>query len=599
MFSFFAKRPLTTVLVASAAMFLINLGAPALWDVDEAIFSQTAVEMFDRGDWVVPYYNGEVFPDKPPFMYWMMMTAFAALGKTELAARVWSALFGIGTVAITYLLARRLFARQIAFWAALILASSLNFTLIARAATPDSMLTFFSTLALAIVVWRSTYPYARTEAGADSLPDEMFWLPDIGPDEVSWSTYAAVYVAMSVGVLVKGPVAIVLPTCVLGLFFLLTRTNSDAQRSWWTWLKDTLNPAAVLATAWKMRPLTASAILLSIAGPWYALVGYRTDGAWLSTFFGIHNVGRFLQPMENHRGPVYYYLIAVLIGMFPWSIFAAPTALQALRRIRDWHTWRTPYLLLASWAAVWIGFFTLAGTKLPSYIIPAYPALAIILAGFVHSWLAETESIDRRWIRGALGLLAVIGCGVVLGVPAAARIYFEKDPLLGLFGFAPLAGGFFALILNEQKMSRSAGAALAVSAVAFSLGLFGFAAVRVDRFQTSEPLSHIIREHASTNRPTIAQYQFARPSMVYYAGHRIEPMLSGNQVRHFFETHPQDAFLVTTDDRLPEIQTGVPGDVQVLEERRIFGKRGNVVLLGRNLEEHGPMQAGAAHRRRR
>ncbi len=133
-------------------VFFVNLGRARLWDIDETIFAQTAAEMSERGDWVVPYFNHQLFPDKPPLMYWGMISAYKVFGVGELAARFWSALFGLGTVLLTYEIGRRLFSPCVGFWAGLVLATNLNFGFIARAATPDAMLTFFSTLALWIFV---------------------------------------------------------------------------------------------------------------------------------------------------------------------------------------------------------------------------------------------------------------------------------------------------------------------------------------------------------------------------------------------------------------------------------------------------------------
>ncbi len=144
-------------------MFFVNLGATHLWDVDEAIFSQAAREMYERGDLVTPYFNGEVFPDKPAMMYWLMASAYEVFGTTEFAARFWSAAFGVGSVLLVYRLGRLMFSPTVAFWAGLILATTLNFNIIARAATPDAFLTFFS--ALAMLVFVSATAKARTQSG--------------------------------------------------------------------------------------------------------------------------------------------------------------------------------------------------------------------------------------------------------------------------------------------------------------------------------------------------------------------------------------------------------------------------------------------------
>src|SRR5258708_28900084 len=146
------------VLVALAAViFLTGLGGTRLWDDDETFFAQTAREMFERGDLVVPWFNQSLFADKPPFMYWMMIGAYHVFGVTEFAARLPSALFGIATVLLLWRLGRILYSPGVGFWAGMILTTSLNFVVISRAATTDAELIFFCTLPIYLFV-RATAP---------------------------------------------------------------------------------------------------------------------------------------------------------------------------------------------------------------------------------------------------------------------------------------------------------------------------------------------------------------------------------------------------------------------------------------------------------
>ena len=136
----------------AALVFFVNLGGSHLWDVDEAIFSQTAAEMYQRGDYVVPYFNGELFPDKPALTYWLMISAYRLFGVGEFAARFWSAILSVGSVLLTYQIGCRLFSPAVGLWAGLILATNISFDIIARAATPDAALIFFTTLAISLFI---------------------------------------------------------------------------------------------------------------------------------------------------------------------------------------------------------------------------------------------------------------------------------------------------------------------------------------------------------------------------------------------------------------------------------------------------------------
>src|SRR6516164_2788367 len=125
------------LIAVAAAVFLPRLGATRLWDDDETFFAQAAREMYERGDLVVPTFNQALFSHKPPFMYWMMIGAYHVFGVSEFAARLPSALFGIATVLLVWRLGRIIYSPVVGFWAGMILATSLNFVVISRAATTD------------------------------------------------------------------------------------------------------------------------------------------------------------------------------------------------------------------------------------------------------------------------------------------------------------------------------------------------------------------------------------------------------------------------------------------------------------------------------
>ncbi len=212
---------LAALLVVATAAFFTNLGAAQLWDEDEPIFAGAAREMFDRGDWVVPYFNGVVLPDKPALMYWVMMAGYGVFGPTEFAARYGSAVFGVASVLLTWFLARRLFSARVGFWAGLALATSLSFDVVARAATPDSLLVFFSTLALYAFVRGSSPRVSDGPAGGAIATAPLSVSP-------GWLAYIAMYAAMGVASLAKGPIGIALPTAAIGLYLLIARLPSAA-----------------------------------------------------------------------------------------------------------------------------------------------------------------------------------------------------------------------------------------------------------------------------------------------------------------------------------------------------------------------------------
>ncbi|HUY35191.1 MAG TPA: glycosyltransferase family 39 protein [Pirellulales bacterium] len=530
-------RHLLWITVAALLVFFTNLGVPRLWDDDEPKNAECAREMFAGGDWVVPTFNDELRYDKPVLLYWLMMAAYQTFGVHEFAARFPSAVLAVVTTLATYHLGRLLFQPRVGLWAALAMSTSVLFVIAGRAATPDSTLICSTTLAMLAFV-SATWGARRTMAGADTLAD---FVPK------SWIGWATVYAAMGVGVLAKGPAAVVPPIAVIGLYLLCAKqwavTVRGSRIRWWKRSVRALSPRACCEVAWQMRPWTALAVVAAIALPWYLAVGLRSDGDWLAGYLGTHNIGRFLKPMEGHQVPIVYYIPAVALGFFPWSVFLPLGLSHLARRARRDPAWAA-YVFVACWAGLYIGFFSFSRTKLPSYVLPAYPALALIVAAFVEQWLREPATVRRWLLWPALGTIAVAGVGLLVGLPLAAARFFPGESALGLIGVAPLAGGLAAICLAARRPQRAA-LTVAVMAVVFVTALFGFGAVQV-----------------------------------FYARQRVQGCFDAEGVRKFFKTSA-DPYLITRADQLDRLRDVLPRDVEVVARQRCFLRSGDVVLLGR------------------
>jgi len=580
-------RQQVSLAAIAAAMFFVNLGSTHLWDVDEAIFTQAAREMYDRGDAVTPYFNGEVFPDKPAMMYWLMMSGFELFGTSEFAARFWSAVFGVASVLVTYRLGRLMFSPAVGFWGGLILATSFNFNVIARAATPDAFLTFFSALAMLLFVGGTAT--ARPLSG--ELNERNAPWAGQTRFEPSWRSWLAIYAAMALGFLTKGPIGVVLPTASIGLFLITVRARAieaaapgwrGALGYWFRWCRAVLAPMHVLRTIWSMRPLSAVAMLLLVAGPWYLWVTIATGGEWTAGFFGVHNFGRFLNAMDNHRGPIFYYLIAISIGFFPWSVLAWPTIVEMRKLSGERHPWRPGYVLVASWAAVWVGFFSLAGTKLPSYVVPAYPALALATACLVARWVKEPAVLPRISTRLAWSCVILTGVGLTVALPIVAHVLLGGEWFLAAVGVIPLVLGIVGFLYSERQDSRRAAQALAALGVALPVAVLGFAAVYVDRYQESPAFAERIAAGTPEGADAaVTSFRHFRPSYVYYTDEVVTKVNSLEEVNAFFASHPEAAFVITNDGQYEHLDGKLPPEVKVLETRRRLGVPGSVMLLGR------------------
>lgn len=579
------RAHLLIVLVAGTVI-LTNLGAPRLWDEDEPKNAQCAYEMYERGDWVVPTFNGELRTDKPILLYWFMLVAYHLFGPTEFAARLPSALCGIGTALLTYHIGRRLFNASVGFWAALLVSSSMWFVVASRAATPDGLLIFFSTLSLWLYI-RGAIPAGQSLWNTET--DRYKGIPTS-----SW-TFLAMYVSMGLAVLAKGPIGLLLPGSVIGCFILCANSvsiSSETKLGWgWivaarsclTWTLRTFSPRRILDVAWQLRPLSALLIVSVVAVPWYVIVGLQTDWEWPAGFFFKHNIGRFSTPMEGHSGPPLYHLISIAVCFFPASIFLAPMIMNAVKQLRLHGTSLAGVIFAASWIAVYVVFFSAAGTKLPSYVTPTYPPLAMLTGFFFYKWMTAPQEISRVWQRIALVVFGLVGVVMLVALPKVTAEFAPGEQWLGAIGLIPLLGSVAAIVLSERGRVRTAVATFVLFAAAFSTTMFGWAVLRVDRFQNAELMAEVINKNSRSN-PQVAGYCYFRPSWVYYTHQTIEN-IDGEKfddVRSHLNGSP-DAFLITNASRLEELQKqqALPADVEVLVRRPRFLKDGEVVLLGR------------------
>lgn len=572
------------IVLAAGVVFFTNLGGPRLWDRDEPRNAGCAVEMLQRGDWIVPVFNDQLRTHKPVLLYWFMMTAYAVFGVNEFAARFWSALLAVGTVLMTYQIGRRLFSAPVGLWSAIALSSCLMFDVAARAATPDSVLIFFTTLATLVYVLGTFKPKEEGGTLAATEPDgEHPTFP------ISRGVAVLMYAAMGIAVLAKGPVGLVLPVAVIGMFLLIVRLPAQSaatpEAGWRRWSRvavAVLRPFAplhFLRTCWSMRPLTALIASLAVALPWYVWVGVRTDGEWIKGFLLTHNLGRTLQPMEGHGGSVLYYPLALLIGFFPWSLLLAPALIGLFRRVRRGDPWAAGYLLAACWGGVYLAVFSIARTKLPSYITPAYPAFALITACYVHHWTQETALSARIWPRLGLALLGAAGGVMLIGLPLAAHRYLPGEEWLGAVGLIPLIGAIASYVLLGRGRRFAAAATFAATALALVTAMFGFVALRVDRHQKSDVLLGAISARSSS--PRIASFGVLEPSWVFYAQRPIKEIsaVKPAEAGAFLRATPQ-GFLITTGGRYEQLKPELPDGVSVLATAPYFLRDDQLMVVG-------------------
>jgi len=491
------------LLAVASALAFPGLGAPSLWDDDEGVNAECAREMSEVGTHIVPLFNWELRTAKPIFLYWLLQLSYDAFGVNEFAARLPSALAYLGSVLLTYGLGRRMFDAPTGLLAGVIAASTLELVKLGHACTPDSVLVFF----LLLYFW-------------------AFWR---GHESGGRSWYYPCGAASAFAMLTKGPVGLVLPIAIVGVYFLWHR---EGRR-----LLD-------------RRMIGGILLWIFVAVPWYAIVTAETKGEWTWAFFLKENLGRSAEPMENHRGPPIYYFGVAFVFFAPWSSFLIGVVRNAWSRSRLAGPEQRAVRFLLLWVAVVFALFTPLATKLPHYIAPAYPALAILTACYLLRWM-RGEFEMPRWVRIAgISGFAVTGMVVLLGFPVlGGAIPLGIRPFSGLEWWAPvgllpiLGAGLFAQF-SRRGRRQWAVTALAASTAAFVGLLVVGPPMIVDR---SKAVKRLVAESGARdlNRDArVGSHEYTQPSITFYVGRKVERLRSPEDAAAFLAMpHPSYLFV--------------------------------------------------------
>lgn len=333
------------------AAFFLPLPLAPLFDLDEGAFSEATREMLVGGDYITTYLNGELRFDKPILIYWFQLLSVKLFGLNEFALRLPSAIAGALWAGAIYWFVKRLIDSQTAFLAALFMVVSLQINTIAKAAIADALLNLFIVLTMFLLYLYYIHRENRYLYGA--------------------------FLAVGLGVLTKGPVAIMIPVIVTLIFFTL---RGDFKG----WLKMVFNPIGIL-------------IFATVALPWY-IAEYMAQGqAFIDGFFLKHNVRRFSSAMETHGGSVFYFIPVLIIGFLPFTYFAVRAIGGVRSYIQD-----DLKLYLFIWFAFVFLFFSFSGTKLPHYVIYGYTPLFILAASYVE------KEVSRGWLIYPILLLSIV-----------------------------------------------------------------------------------------------------------------------------------------------------------------------------------------------
>ena len=448
-------------------LFLPGTNLAPLIDRDEPRFAQATREMIQRNEWVVPYFNDEYRFDKPVLIYWMMRPFYALFGASELTARMPSVLSAILLAWIVFWMGRRWFTARVGFFAAFALLTCLQLLMHARSAVADMPM-------VAMVVLAQWAAWELVHGDSPKYPWQWFW---------------ALYGALGVGFLAKGPVTLVVPL----LTFVIFRFAFWRKPVRWS----------------RLKLLPGLAVMLGIIGAWGLPALAKTTGEFWTVGMKSHVYERGLQTFQGHGAFFLYYVVMSLVSLFPWIAFAGVGAVY-LRR-----NWTEKNAFLMSWLAGTYILFSFYMTKLPHYVMPAFPAFFLILAQ-----AAEADFPRPHWTRGffraVILLLSIAAAVVFLG---AFLIPFS--PSYAGLRLAMVGGGAVILALASLAVMWRARRTwqLLLPLITVALGAFLLAS----GLRGASPAVQL--QPVFEKMPADAEFAFftfKEPSIVFYSNRKVQ-----------------------------------------------------------------------------
>ena len=405
------RRP-RAIALGLAGLFLIlwfgALDEREFFNPDEGRYAEIPREMVASGDWITPHLNGLKYFEKPVLQYWITAVSYLALGQEEFVARLWPALAGFLTLLLVYYMGRRLAGVRAGVVAAAALATTFQFFVFSQIVTLDMGLSFFLTLALWGFITSQDLRAATSQQRNSAI---LMWA------------------AMALAVLSKGLVGVVLPALVLIFYIVIERD--------WTFLR-------------RLHWGIGIPVFLTIALPWFVWVQLRNP-EFFQFFFIREHFGRYALDEHRRSGAWYYFLAILLIGSLPWSFVYFKAMIASWRKASLNHFTINPVRLLILWVITFTVFYSISRSKLPGYILPVYPALAVLLGCYVQR---EKIRLSQKLLLtiAALGVIVMAAAPMITRIPKFAD---DADLIVPFVIWAIGAGGILfvsAVLAMATKM---------------------------------------------------------------------------------------------------------------------------------------------------
>ena len=422
-----AKRGTVILFIGVAAFFLYGLGQLPLLGPDEPRYAQIGREMFLRGDLITPTLGGHPWFEKPALLYWMMAASYKLFGVSEWSARLPAAVAGLLTVGAVFFVGRSVGRRYstteeipmeawtgrnacptgLGFWSAPAAATTLGIVAFARAASFDIIVTMTIAWALAF--------FLVSDLSESERPRRRLLL--------------GFYIFVGLSLLAKGLIGIVIPLGVIGAYSLFRR-RLPARRA--------------LMSVWWGIPVS-----LAVASLWYAPVIWRHGWPFIDQFFIQHQFARYVSNKYRHPAPVYFYLLILIPLALPWTAFIV----EGIGRSKPWRRIRAedPAGKLLNFAFAWLLFpllfFSFSTSKLPGYILPVLPALALLAGHRLSQFASRSE--EAKW---AMRITVLVSLLLTVALPVYAwRTGNPSRVCAGLIAMLLGVAGIFPLISRRRS----------------------------------------------------------------------------------------------------------------------------------------------------
>jgi 4-amino-4-deoxy-L-arabinose transferase-like glycosyltransferase len=504
------KLVFTGLVILVTIAWFATLGTRRLLEPDEGRYAEISREMVATGDWVTPRLNGIKYFEKPALQYWATAAAYKVFGQNEFSARLWTGLTGFLGILLAYFTGRRLFDVRTGYAAAAILGSCLIYIIIGHINTLDMSLSFFLELTVfSFLIAQTSPPQSRSERN---------WM------------YAA-WMGAALAFLSKGLVAIILPALTLVAYTVVMREFS----------------------AWKRLHLVKGlALFLLITAPWIIVVSLRNPE--FPFFFFVHeHFARFLTTVHERDAPWWYFLPLLALGLMPWTSITFPAFLSSWRADESSGIQVRRFLWI--WVISVVGFFSISHSKLPPYIIPAFPALALLIAEAVKRMNASQVRSHFLIIGACVGALTLVIALLPDDVAGqrSVDLVITLRPRLALSFFIVTLSAIIAAISIKRMGLHSAVAILGLGALSgLSVLVYSSDALRTTRSEVelAEKLKPIIQPH----HKLYAVHQYSQ-TLPFYLGKTFNLVGYRGELDFGLTQEPQlwiidiDAFLArwTTD----------------------------------------------------